>query len=1292
MSRPSGNKFADFFPHAPSVVQQRQSSKGVAQKHRAEAGRDSTEDAPSAGGTARSAAGKASLQPLSNAKHIESIRPDSVQVSPVDQEQSTGDLLNGVGSASSTSTASSIFSSGLSSGKALSNGIHFSAMTPLTNIEPSPPAKAISPVAENDAEMADATVLAASIMDNSAMTPSQTSPAMRKRARERGYVVKGSKVLYDPDLDKTVNSKDKKKMKATFKDFGTSATDEVPPPDPRLSITNYERGGAGQRKSKFRPAPYSLRPWAYDAATSIGVAPPNTIVVTGFDPMAHVSQVTALFSSFGEIGDISNKTDPVSGRFLGICSIRYKDSKSFRGGAPLSGVNAAKKAYTEGKKGQRIGLNEVRVEIDREGAIVKRFVEKAIAATRKESGLSDSPKPAAAAKTQGPPPTAPKGPSGRPSIRPPPTPTAGFPQASSPFAPPRAPERPGAPTKAAVPSLVEATPLLDVLKREPYIFIAHCYVPVLSTTIPHLKKRLKMYDWTDVRCDETGYFVTFEDSKRGEIEAKRVFDTCHMNALFTYVMNMELQQYGNPRHDRSKEPPREPVAIVQPVRPTTLPSMPITTSLRLATSTQPYRPAQPGMPLVSRLDHKRLRREREADLEEEKKQRARDLDPSRAVLQLMVQEIRDKLMEDVKSRIAAPALFEYLDPDKHVDKRRRLGIDDPDGTRRHANIHTDETSSMGTPDSRADFSMKGRQPLRNKALNVLSLPRIGKKTHHDQGMVGFRDERRKGPAPKPYIRPLFHQLAQYQEDEDSDDEHRTSITRDTEDVESRPMTPMTSISDDDDDLVRKINKKRLHAREDSEMVDAKNDQTSAADLIIEKLEHSIYELSPSSKKRKRLVKELEARKRQKEDDELFGVSKFDVVREDSVDIKMSEADSVSHLDATPDFDSDGPKSLLKPKPKPKKKTKKELAAEKEAIRQAQMEAEAAEVVDNVLEFAEEEEKQAELEEEEERRPEVEWGVSTLEAERTVDDDFKILPDIEGWRGSLYDDEDIQLLKEVTKHLRAANLGNVAAWSWKQKELRASRARMGGAFADTDTGIQGYYVPNPTGSARTEPYKKILESEKSKYLPHRLKVVREREQREAEAKKDPKAAAAKLAIEAVKNLPKASSRGKRVDDRRAVKEIDMQRDMLQSVNGDTDVLRFNQLKKRKKPVKFARSAIHNWGLYTLERIQASEMIIEYVGEKVRQEIADLREIKYTQSGIGSSYLFRIDEGSVVDATKKGGIARFINHSCMPNCTAKIIRVDGTKRIVIYALRDIDKGESCRVEGHAHSLLTCEQTKN
>ena len=86
-----------------------------------------------------------------------------------------------------------------------------------------------------------------------------------------------------------------------------------------------------------------------------------------------------------------------------------------------------------------------------------------------------------------------------------------------------------------------------------------------------------------------------------------------------------------------------------------------------------------------------------------------------------------------------------------------------------------------------------------------------------------------------------------------------------------------------------------------------------------------------------------------------------------------------------------------------------------------------------------------------------------------------------------------------------------------------------------------------------------------------------------------------------------------------------------------------------------------------------MIIEYVGERIRQPVAEMREKNYVKSGIGSSYLFRVDENNVIDATKKGGIARFINHCCDPSCTAKIIKVGGKKRIVIYALRDIGKNE-------------------
>jgi histone-lysine N-methyltransferase SETD1 len=290
--------------------------------------------------------------------------------------------------------------------------------------------------------------------------------------------------------------------------------------------------------------------------------------------------------------------------------------------------------------------------------------------------------------------------------------------------------------------------------------------------------------------------------------------------------------------------------------------------------------------------------------------------------------------------------------------------------------------------------------------------------------------------------------------------------------------------------------------------------------------------------------------------------------------------------------------------------------------------------------------------------------------KTVNDDPKLVLDLPGLKHLTLDEEDEEGLRKAFSKGKAAEIGSAPTWAWQQMEERAARAGGYRGAVTSPIEISGYYVPNETGSARTEGTKKILNSEKSKYLPHRIKVQKDREERQARAKRDGKditsetVDAAKVAAD--KLVSKDTSRANRVNNRRFVADLN---DQKKTLGSEADALRFNQLKKRKKPVKFARSAIHNWGLYAMENIQMNDMIIEYVGEKLRQSVADLRERRYLKSGIGSSYLFRIDENTVVDATKRGGIARFINHSCMPNCTAKIIKVEGTRRIVIYALRDI-----------------------
>ena len=55
------------------------------------------------------------------------------------------------------------------------------------------------------------------------------------------------------------------------------------------------------------------------------------------------------------------------------------------------------------------------------------------------------------------------------------------------------------------------------------------------------------------------------------------------------------------------------------------------------------------------------------------------------------------------------------------------------------------------------------------------------------------------------------------------------------------------------------------------------------------------------------------------------------------------------------------------------------------------------------------------------------------------------------------------------------------------------------------------------------------------------------------------------------------------------------------------------------------------------------------------------------------MFRLDDHFVVDATEKGGLARFVNHSCDPNCYTQIITHDGRKKIMLYAKRPIYAGE-------------------
>lgn len=124
------------------------------------------------------------------------------------------------------------------------------------------------------------------------------------------------------------------------------------------------------------------------------------------------------------------------------------------------------------------------------------------------------------------------------------------------------------------------------------------------------------------------------------------------------------------------------------------------------------------------------------------------------------------------------------------------------------------------------------------------------------------------------------------------------------------------------------------------------------------------------------------------------------------------------------------------------------------------------------------------------------------------------------------------------------------------------------------------------------------------------------------------------------------------------------------------MQFRQLQNgsgaRQRNVRVCCSGIHGRGLFARRAFLAHEVIIEYVGEVIRSILSDVREAEYQKGGL-DCYMFRLDQEFIVDATFKGNAARFINHSCRPNCYAKVVRFEGDKHIIIIAQRSISKGE-------------------
>jgi SET domain-containing protein len=99
-----------------------------------------------------------------------------------------------------------------------------------------------------------------------------------------------------------------------------------------------------------------------------------------------------------------------------------------------------------------------------------------------------------------------------------------------------------------------------------------------------------------------------------------------------------------------------------------------------------------------------------------------------------------------------------------------------------------------------------------------------------------------------------------------------------------------------------------------------------------------------------------------------------------------------------------------------------------------------------------------------------------------------------------------------------------------------------------------------------------------------------------------------------------------------------------------------------------SPIDGRGAFALRPIRKGRRIVEYTGERISQEEADERYDNDPPDD-NHTYLFTVDKRTVIDATQSGSDARFINHSCAPNCESVL---EG-KRVFIEATRTIHPGE-------------------
>ena len=112
----------------------------------------------------------------------------------------------------------------------------------------------------------------------------------------------------------------------------------------------------------------------------------------------------------------------------------------------------------------------------------------------------------------------------------------------------------------------------------------------------------------------------------------------------------------------------------------------------------------------------------------------------------------------------------------------------------------------------------------------------------------------------------------------------------------------------------------------------------------------------------------------------------------------------------------------------------------------------------------------------------------------------------------------------------------------------------------------------------------------------------------------------------------------------------------------------------KYIEVRESEIHGTGVFARIKVSKGKKVIEYVGEKITKKESERRSIALIEKNQGSQtngavYIFEVNKRHDIDGNIPENTARFINHSCEPNCEPNVIK----NRVWLISTRKIKEGE-------------------